>query len=194
MMHTFATKQRGVSLVEILVTLVLISIAVLGSAAMQVFSKRTNSQAVQRTTAAYLASDMFERMRSNRTALASYLPEVELGGGTQGTSPIIDCSLDGANCTTDDLALYDLWEWEQQLDGAAEQANARGVGGMLEATACITGPGGGVGGNYEVAIAWRGLEEHVNPIIHACGESSGKYGADNEFRHVMVLNAFVDDV
>jgi type IV pilus assembly protein PilV len=194
MMHTFVTKQRGVSLVEILVTLVLISIAVLGSAAMQVFSKRANNQAVQRTTAAYLASDLFERMRSNRAALASYLPAAELGGGTQGGNPTIDCALDGANCTTDDLAVYDLWEWEQQLDGAAEQANSRGVGGMLEATACITGPAGGIGGNYEVAIAWRGLEEHVNPVIHDCGEDSGKYGENNEFRHVMVINAFVDDV
>jgi hypothetical protein len=65
---------------------------------------------------------------------------------------------------------------------------------MLEPTACITGPAGGIGGDYEVAIAWRGLEEHVNPTIHDCGSDTGKYGDDNEFRHVMVINAFVDDV
>jgi type IV pilus assembly protein PilV len=186
--------ESGVSLVEILVTLVLISIAVLGSASMQVFSKRANNQALQRTTAAYLASDMFERMRSNKTALDSYLPESSLGGTTRGTSPSVDCAADGADCTTADLALYDLWEWEQQLDGATEKADSHSVGGMVEATACLTGPLGGIGGNYEVAIAWRGLDEHPNPTIHDCGDDTGKYGADNEFRHVMVVNAFVDDV
>jgi type IV pilus assembly protein PilV len=187
-------NQRGVSLVEILVTLVLISIAVLGSASMQVFSKRANNQAMQRTTAAYLANDLFERMRSNREALGDYLPAEPLGGNTQGDAPGVDCAADAAICTTIDLASYDLWEWEEQLDGTAEQVNARDVGGMTEATACVTGPVGGIGGTYEVAIAWRGLEEHPNPTFHDCGEDSGKYGDNDEYRHVMVINAFVDNV
>ncbi len=186
--------QRGVSLVEILITLVLISIAVLGSASMQVLSKRANNQAMQRTTASHLAFDMLERMRSNKSALEIYLPDLPLGGDTLGDSPAVDCGAAAANCDTAQLATYDLWAWEEMLDGTAEQANARSVGGLSQPSACIAGPAGGVGGTYEVAIAWRGLVEHINPTIHACGSTSGKYGTNNEFRHVMVISAFVDDL
>jgi type IV pilus assembly protein PilV len=193
-MRTLQPHQRGVSLIEILVTLVLISIAILGSASMQVVSKRANTHAMQRTTGAYLSYGLLERMRSNKDSLEYYLPTAMLGNGSLGSTPSMDCAAVGADCNTTELAVFDLWEWEQQLDGAAEQANARSVGGMTEPTACITGPTGGIGGTYEVAIAWRGLGEHVNPIIHDCGEDSGKYGADNEFRHVIVINAFIDDI
>ena len=80
------------------------------------------------------------------------------------------------------------------LDGNNEQANSRAVGGLSLPSACIVGPAGGIGGTYEVAIAWRGLEEHINPTIHDCGSTSGKYGTNNEFRHVMVISAFVDNL
>jgi len=193
-MKTLFKNQHGVSLVEILVTLVLISIAVLGSASMQVYSKRANNQAMQRTTAAHLAFDLLERMRSNKSALDSYLPLLTLGGDTLGDAPETDCAAAAANCDSVTLAQYDLWAWEELLDGTSEQANARSVGGLSEATACIIGPAGGIGGTYEVAIAWRGLEEHIDPTIHACGSASGKYGTNNEFRHVMVISAFVDDL
>jgi type IV pilus assembly protein PilV len=187
-------KQHGVSLVEILITLVMISIAVLGSASMQVLSKRANNEALQRTIASQLASDMFERMRANRSALENYLPGLTLGGNALGDAPTVDCAAVDTNCDTATLAEYDLWAWEELLDGTNEQIDSRSVGGLLEPTACITGPAGGVGGTYQVAIAWRGLEEHPNPTIDSCGEVSGKYGTNNEYRQVMVVAAFVDDI
>jgi hypothetical protein len=87
-----------------------------------------------------------------------------------------------------------LWQWEQQLDGAAESDTASGTasGGLMQPTACIVGPAGGVGGVYEVAIAWHGGIEHLNPEIHDCGIDTNKYGEDNEFRHVLVMRTFLD--
>ena len=193
-MKKFNFNQRGVSLVEILVTLILISIAVLGSASMQVFAKRANNQAMQRTAAAYLAQDLMERMRSNRSSLENYLPVATLGNGSQGTAPAVDCAAVAANCTSQELAAFDLWEWEQNLDGATEQANSTNAGGLNLPTACITGPLGGIGGIYQVAIAWRGLDEHPNPTINDCGSTTNRYGANNEFRHVLVISAFIDNV
>ena len=52
-------------------------------------------------------------------------------------------------------------------------------------------PGGGTG-IYTVAIAWRGVTELTNPTASDCGEGSGLYGANDEFRRVLVVSAFVD--
>jgi type IV pilus assembly protein PilV len=193
-MKSLLHKQSGVSLIEVLVTLVLISIALLGSASLQVLSKRSNYEAVQRTSAAHLANDLLARMRANRGALDGYLPAALLGGTTLKLESILDCADDSVTCNSTDVAAYELWQWEQQLDGAAESDTATGAasGGLLEPTACITGPAGGVGGVYEVAIAWRGGVEHLNPEIHDCGIDTNKYGEDNEFRHVLVMRTFLD--
>jgi type IV pilus assembly protein PilV len=187
------TSQRGVSLIEVLVTLVLISVALLGSASLQVISKRANSQALYRTSAAHLANDFLSRMRSDRPSLETFVAAGTLGGATQGGAPAKSCADAGALCSSAELAEYNLWQWEQDLDGAAETTAGINSGGLLEPTACIDGPAGGAAGVYEIAIAWRGTTEHPNPTIHDCGEGSGKYGASNEYRHVLVMHAFIDN-
>ena len=166
-------KQSGVSLIEVLVTLVIISIGLLGTASLQVLSKRANFEAIQRTAAAHLANDYLQRMRGNRAVLDSYLAADGLGGTSLGTAPSVDCSADGVTCANSDLAGFDQWQWERQLDGAMERIGTTNTGGLMEPTACIAGPAGGVDGVYEVAIAWRGTSEHVNPTIHDCGTASG---------------------
>ncbi len=184
-------KQNGVSLIEVLVTLVLISIALLGSASLQVLSKRTNYEAAERTIAAQLANDLLARMRANRGVLDSYVPAATLGGGTLGANPTLDCSKAAITCSSDDVAAYELWQWEKQLDGATELAGTKGTGGLLEPTACLSGPVGGDSGVYQVAIAWRGGTEHPDPAISDCGADSDLYGANNEFRHVLVMQTFI---
>ena len=185
--------QQGVTLIEVLVTLVIISIGILGTASLQVVSKRANFAAVQRTSAAHLANDYLERMRGNRSALESYLVDDTLGGESLGATPAKDCTADGVSCANSELASYDQWQWEQQLDGAMERIGTANAGGLLEPSACVVGPAGGIDGVYEVAIAWRGGTEHVNPTIHDCGEDAAKYGDANQFRHVLVMQTYIDN-
>jgi len=192
-MKGLLNNQRGAGLIEVLVTLLLISIALLGSASLQVLSKQSNFQAVQRTTAAQLASDYLSRMRSNRGVLANYLPANDLGGGTAGDAPAKNCIGAVVNCTGNEMASFDQWEWEQILDGALELNGAANAGGLIEPTACFAGQNDGGEGMYEVAIAWRGATEHPNPDVHNCGEDTGKYGANNEFRHVLVMQTFIGE-
>jgi type IV pilus assembly protein PilV len=187
------TTQRGISLIEVLVTLVIISIGLLGTASLQVVSKRANFEAVQRTAAAHLANDYLQRMRGNRSALENYLVDDVLGATSLGATPAKDCTADGVNCANSELASYDQWQWEQQLDGAMERIGTTNAGGLLEPSACVVGPAGGIDGVYEVAIAWRGATEHVNPTIHDCGEDAAKYGDTNEFRHVLVMQTYIDN-
>jgi type IV pilus assembly protein PilV len=181
--------QRGVTLFEIMITVFVLSIGLLGIAALQGRSKNTNYEAVQRTTAGLLAQDIIERMRANPAGLASYRAAA-LRGETITTAP--DCTA-GEPCTTPaDLATYDLHEWERAIDGVAEESSDGGAtGGLVSPTGCISGPVGGGAGTYTVAIAWRGLTALTNPTTNACGEDSGLYGANDKFRRVLAIDTYI---
>lgn len=58
----------GITLVEIMVALIVLSIGILGLATLQTASLNFNTAASQRTQATVLAYDMADRMRSNRQA------------------------------------------------------------------------------------------------------------------------------
>src|ERR1044072_428032 len=66
-----ATRSRrlqiGMTLVEVLVTLVLISVGLLGAAALQLTTLKNNQESYVRSQAAMLAADILDRMRSNQT-------------------------------------------------------------------------------------------------------------------------------
>jgi type IV pilus assembly protein PilV len=183
--------QRGFTLIEVLVSLLVISVGLLAIASLQLLSKRSNYDAAQRTTAAHLAEDLLARMRSNPVALITYMPGALLGGGTLG-EPGTDCTGALANCSPDELANFDLWQWEQGLDGAFETQDGTAAGGIVSPQACITGPGFGGNGTYTVAIAWRGLTETTNPVTDSCGEGSGFYGGNDEYRRVLVVSTFIN--
>jgi type IV pilus assembly protein PilV len=183
-------RARGFTLIEVLITLVIFSIGLLSVAGLQTISKKANFDALQRTTASLLAGDIIERMRANARQLQIYNNNGSrvLGGGTQ-TAANPDCV--SASCNQVQLANQDLFEWERSLDGANELVGAAFTGGLVQPTACIDGPVGGIGGVYTVAIAWRGVTALSNPIIHACGSDTGRYGDNNEFRRILVIETYI---
>lgn len=182
--------ERGFTLIEVLVTLLIFSFGLLAVAGLQTISKKANYDALQRTTASLLATDLIERMRANGRVLEEYVLDagVTLGGGTLGAAPV-DCT--AVNCNATQMAWYDLAEWEQALDGAAELVGATETGGLVSPQACIEGPVGGAAGLYTVSIAWRGVTPLSNPVIHACGSASGLYGDANEFRRILTIAAYI---
>lgn len=185
-------RQRGFSLLEVMIALLIFGVGLLSVAALQGVSKRANYEAVQRTTASFLALDMLERMRVNTQQLNLYIEgNMELGGGTRA-APAIPCTSLADNCDGIDISRVDLWEWERRLDGVAEDLAGTATGGLVSPTACLDGPPGGGTGIYTVAIAWRGVTELTNPTASDCGEGSGLYGDNDEFRRVLVVSAFVD--
>lgn len=58
--------QSGLSLIEVLITVVLVSIGLLGLAGLQLTSVRNSSSSSERFVATTLAQDILERMRANR--------------------------------------------------------------------------------------------------------------------------------
>ncbi|EZQ16028.1 type IV pilus modification protein PilV [Pseudomonas sp. G11-1] len=67
-----ATAQRGVSLLEVLVAVLVLAIGVLGAVSLQINALRYNASAAYNTQASFLAYDMLDRMRANADNLSSY--------------------------------------------------------------------------------------------------------------------------
>ena len=64
--------QAGVSLVEVLVAVVVLSIGLLGLAGLQASGIRVGQSSIYRSQAAQLAYDMVDRMRVNVASAGSY--------------------------------------------------------------------------------------------------------------------------
>ncbi len=192
--RSYPRRCRGSTMMEVLVSVFVLSIGVLGVAGLQVTAKRSNFEATQRATAAGLAQDIVERMRSNPEELGTYT-NAGVGRTIDGTSmPMVDCSTD---CGPVTLAQYDLYELEQAANGVAEQAAGNNVGGLTLSTTCITGPDGGPG-IYNIAIAWRGMTKLSNPATDACGSGSGRYdtvgGTEVDvYRRILVMPVFISE-
>nr|WP_320136215.1 type IV pilus modification protein PilV [uncultured Amphritea sp.] len=96
-------RQLGFNLIEVMVALVILSVGMLGMAALQATSIKQNQSAYMRTQANQLAYDIIDRMRVNPEALSSYL-QVTSGAANA------DC-LGAAGCDQDEMAGNDLSEW-----------------------------------------------------------------------------------
>ncbi len=165
--------QAGVGLIEVLVALLVLSVGVLAIIGMQISGKQANYDAVQRTTAAHLAMDLVERMRANPSELDSYVTDALLGGGSLAESNP-SCDSSATSCTAAEMAEADLYQWEQQMDGAAETRDVdeetRNSGGLVNPRACLTGPPGGGTGLYTLTIVWRGAGEMEPTDIEGCDD------------------------
>ena len=95
------TRQSGVSIVEALVALVILSVGMLGIAGLYLTSVQSNRTAQTRTAAVQLINDMGDRIRSNHMAMDQYVV-------TLGTAPPTATTCVATKCTPPQLAAYDL--------------------------------------------------------------------------------------
>jgi type IV pilus assembly protein PilV len=178
---------------EVLISLFVVAIGMLGNATLQVSSKRMNLEARERTTATHIAQDLLERMRVNGRSLAIYTND---GAGVvlDGTSlAAVNCD---AACTEEQMADYDLYLSELAVQGISTRIGTSSVAGLTAPTICVDGPAGG-SGIYTVSIAWRSRTQLSNPAgVSDCGEGSGLYdtadgsGADVH-RRVLGVTTFI---
>ncbi|MDO8789969.1 MAG: type IV pilus modification protein PilV [Sulfuritalea sp.] len=133
------TRQGGFSMIEVLVTMIIVAFSLLGMAGMQALSLKTQKDASLRSVAVVTGLDLVERLEYNLTGA--------LAGNYVETLPktfttVADCSSPTAACTAQQMAIYDLNEFQTLL-------NVRLPG----ATATITSAGSGPV-VYTVVINW----------------------------------------
>jgi type IV pilus assembly protein PilV len=84
-------RQAGLSLIEVLVAVVLLSIGLLGLAGLQASGMRVGQSSIHRSQAAQLAHDMIERMRANATRATDY--NLALGDAAPACASVAACDL-----------------------------------------------------------------------------------------------------
>ena len=83
--------QAGLSLVEVLVAVVLLSIGLLGLAGLQASGMRVGQSSIHRSQAAQLAHDMVERLRANLAHASAY--QLDLGDAAPACTSVASCDL-----------------------------------------------------------------------------------------------------
>jgi type IV pilus assembly protein PilV len=170
-------------MMEVLVSLIVLSFGSLGVAGLQATSKRANHEAKQQLTATYLANDFLEKMRNNPSALAVYT-SASIGGATLSSEPTPTCTA-AQPCNAAQLAAHDRWLWEQALDGVSVKQGTANAGGLVQPKACISRNGGQV----QVVIAWYGTTKFSDTGTASGGVST--CGSAGEHRRQVVINSFI---
>jgi type IV pilus assembly protein PilV len=175
----------GFTLIEVLVTLVIIAIGLLGLGAFQARVQQAELEAYNRAQALVILNAMVNRINVNRLTAPCYA--ITTGAGTPylgiaGMDPTtITCSGFG-DVNTQARAIADLNEWDAMLKGATEAVGATATGGALGARGCISFSGAGTAiASYTVAVAWQGMTETVVPTVD-CGNNV--YGTETRRRVV----------
>lgn len=159
-LHSFPRRiEHGTSLIEVLVTLVILAFGLLGVAGLQMRLQVSEMEAYQRTQALILLSDMASRITINRSNAANYVTATPLGTG-----------MDACPVAIDTVQQVDAGEWCEALKGAAETSGSSKVGAMLGGRGCVESLSNG---EYLVTVAWQGLTPlSAPPASVACGENS----------------------
>jgi type IV pilus assembly protein PilV len=143
MHHTIDNREHGFGLIEALVALVVISVGMIGIAALYGQGLRASSTAYYRTQAVNLASDMADRIRVNRRGGASY--------GGAGANNNCDPG-GGIDCSPAQRAAQDLFAWQAQ------------VGNLLPGGVGVVQFAGTTPPTYTIAVTWQ--EAGLGAITH----------------------------
>jgi type IV pilus assembly protein PilV len=145
-------KNSGVGMIELLITLVITSIGLLGLAGLQVNGLRNNQFAYNRTQAIILASDISDRMRANSEAVIA-------GNYVQAAnSTAYSTCLISSGCSSNEMAKNDTYEWHELIverlplgDGLVCIDSTPNSADTPASPECD-----GVGKDYAIKIWWDG--------------------------------------
>lgn len=174
-------SNNGFSMIEILVSIVILAFGLLGLAGMQIHIQSAEMESYQRAQALVLLEDMAERMVTNRSIASTYA-----SNNTYGTN---DSEPDDCTGKAIGTADRDLCEWSNALKGSAEISDAGSkIGAMVGARGCVTevqaansAAGICAPGIYRVDIVWQGLNATTAPAVD-CGRD--EFGDDTKRRAI----------
>jgi type IV pilus assembly protein PilV len=178
----FPRAQRGVGLIEVLVTILITAFGLLALAGLVAKSTTSEFDSYQRAQASVLLTDMVERINANRISAAAYVTTTPLG---TGESTWTSCNSLPTGTTRDQC------EWSKALQGSGESNASGKTGAMSGARGCVelvqptnVTPGLCAAGIYRVSVVWQGQSATAAPSL-ACGKNL--YGDDRLRRALATL-------
>jgi type IV pilus assembly protein PilV len=160
-----ARRQRGATMIEVLVTFLIVTLGLLGAAGMQSRLQVAEMESYQRAQAILLLQDMVDRISANRKNVASYVTAQPVGTGN--TTLVCPPAV-----TPPPTASSDLCEWHEALLGAGETSGGSNVGAMIGARGCITLPVATMPREAVVAVVWQGITPTLAPASTTCGDTA----------------------
>lgn len=162
MRRLFVNGQHlsGMTLIEVLVTIFILAVGLLGIAGLQSRLQVSEMESYQRAQALILVNDMANRLASNRNDAPDYATSSPLGANM--------------TCPTDVSSRRDIdaREWCQALQGAGETLSGSSTGALVGGRGCIVeSPVGS--GQFMITVAWQGLTPLAAPPASViCGANS----------------------
>ncbi len=129
--------QAGFGLIEVLVSVLVLGIGLLGLAGLQAQSLRFNNEAYFRTQATLLAMDMADRLRANFETARTNASVYTLSKTETSPTSVTNCKANA--CSPTQIAAYDLKEWRERVQEVLP-------GGLVAVTPESTG----------AAVPWQG--------------------------------------
>jgi len=180
--------QKGFTLIEALIALVVLAIGLLGVAKLQSGTRQFEMESYQRAQAVILLQDMAGRLAANRAAAQCYAITTDAAAG----SPWVGNGYGGppacaaGSPTQQATAIADIVEWDRQLKGASETVGGANIGAMIGARGCITYDA--ANDYYRIEIAWQGLMQTGVPAGLTCAKD--QFGNDTQRRVVTTIVRF----
>jgi type IV pilus assembly protein PilV len=181
----------GFTLIEVLVTLTIIAIGLLGLGAFQARVQQAELEAYNRAQALVILNSMVNRISVNRQTAPCYVITTGTGIPYMGYADAnhlgaVSCSGFG-DVNTQARAVADLNEWDVMLQGTTEAVAVVGTatGGALGARGCISSTSAGSSiAYYTVAVAWQGITDTVTPTSPTGDCGNNLYGPETRRRVV----------
>ena len=118
--HRFK-KQRGMTLIEVLVTFIVTSVGIMGLAALQATSIKGSMDTAKRSQGVWLTEELISRMRVNEAGLITGYTAAALSADLCVAAPTKMCSdsksttgntiaTAATDCSANEMATYDVWE------------------------------------------------------------------------------------
>jgi type IV pilus assembly protein PilV len=191
--RVISDRQSGFTMIEVLVSLLIIVLGLLGLAGLQTRLQQAEFESYQRAQALVLLYDIVDRINYNRATAPCFAITTNTNGtpyyGT-GSSALPSCG--SSTVAHQAMANAAMAEWDTTLKGAAETKGGVAVGAMVGARGCVTydattelvdSLGATLSGTgiYTAVVAWQGGGSTVAPAVN-CGNNL--YGAETERRAV----------
>jgi type IV pilus assembly protein PilV len=108
--------HRGVTLIEALIAIVILSVAALGYAALQMRGLSSNASAMWRSKATLLLGEAADRLRANQPGVTAgnYNNRVTFSQ----TCPVAAACISGSTCTAAQMAQDDFTQWRCKVQEA----------------------------------------------------------------------------
>ncbi|MDE1462555.1 type IV pilus modification protein PilV [Spartinivicinus poritis] len=108
-------RQQGIGIMEILISILVLSIGLLGLAGLQAVGLKNNSQSFDRSYAVFLANNILDRIRANPTA--------DYTTGINDAPSVAANSCETGTCNANALRDYDLAQWKCLLGRFNQNGN-----------------------------------------------------------------------